>query len=332
MFKPKNKFENIFKYHPFDNEKILISKHSNYKNPYICLTSIDTKKEEDIIKTDIVIDEFLTTQQGIIIKDNNNFSRIYKNNSFLTVNQEVESIKIKFPIEYENFLICYKGKVKERQYGFFNIFGGIVEWLNYNFSNVEIIKNNLIGKVEDNLLFFELPETNKLWQFNISTIEENSKTTRLIGTYQNILIAGISTDWLIGIDTETGKLVWKIKTIPKFDIIDNEKGVLHSITSGYVKTDILTGKILDLFDDKSYFEKKIGIESQRNNYVIVEDHLITTDWRKGKIGAFNTKTHKFDWMHEEPGISFPGGQTIKYFEPYLFVMDNKQALHIFEKV
>ena len=170
-----------------------------------------------------------------------------------------------------------------------------------------------------------------LWKFNTSKITEDMEVSRLVGIWNGILVAGIGEDYMIGINTENGELVWKRKAIPDFDIIDQSLGVLHSLTSGYVKTDIRTGKTLDIFDKEEYFEKEIGIESQRNNYVLVGDHIITSDWKKGKLGAFNTITHRFDWIHEEPGVSFPAGQAMKYFDPYLFVMDSKEVLHIFRK-
>jgi hypothetical protein len=170
-----------------------------------------------------------------------------------------------------------------------------------------------------------------LWKFDISSIVKELEVSRLVGVCDGILVAGIGEEYMIGINTENGELAWKQKAIPDFDIIDNAKGVLHSLTSGYVKRDIKNGEILDLFGDQDYFEKEAGIESQRDNYVLVGDHIITTDWRKGKIGAFNTITHRYDWIYEEAGVSFPAGQAMKYLEPHLFVMDSKQVLHIFEK-
>ncbi len=174
--------------------------------------------------------------------------------------------------------------------------------------------------------------TGKLqWVFNIEEIAPSDIIIPLIGVHKNILVGGIGTNWLFGIDTNSGKLAWKRKTIPNFDKIDKKNEVLHTISVGYVRSDIFTGKILDMFDDSSYFEEEVGIESHRNNYVQIGDYLITTDWRKGRIGAFNTLTHRFDWIHDEPGVSFPGATPIRYHDPYLFLMDNKNNLHIFKK-
>ena len=206
-----------------------------------------------------------------------------------------------------------------------------LKWITDISSNLYFFEKFLIGFIGRTILRYHLDTGQILWRFDVSEIDKELEVSRLVGIWNGILVAGIGEDYMIGINTENGELVWKRKAIPDFDIIDQSLGVLHSLTSGYVKTDIRTGKTLDIFDKKEYFEEEIGIESQRNNYVLVGDHIITSDWKKGKLGAFNTITHRFDWIHEEPGVSFPAGQAMKYFDPYLFVMDSKEVLHIFRK-
>jgi hypothetical protein len=49
------------------------------------------------------------------------------------------------------------------------------------------------------------------------------------------------------------------------------------------------------------------------------------------VGAFNTITHKFDWVHAEEGVSFPSPRPILYEAPYLVLHDNQGSLHVFEK-
>lgn len=272
---------------------------------------------------DIILARNGNTSKPVII-DLNDFSVTYLNNFpyFLGLNDEVDGLIVPIIDSIDIFSIPKSG--------LYDFFENKLLWLTSDANNLFFFNKVLLGELNNIIYRHNIIGGTQLWQFNINTIEENSKITRLIGTYQNILIAGISTDWLIGIDTETGKLVWKTKTsIAEHVIIDKEKGILRSIISKYYfEVDILTGKLNKI----QYTENDSDFDSQRGNFVQIGNHIITSDWRKGKIGAFNTKTHKFDWLHEEPGISFPRGQTIKYFEPYLFVMDNKQALHIFEKV
>jgi len=220
-----------------------------------------------------------------------------------------------------------------------NIFGKSVWKSNLMVTSWSLVDNNKIfidTKDKDTfetiglITALDIHTGTKLWQFNITDIQPGGNISRLIGVYQNILIAGIGTDWLLGIDTQSGKLVWKEKAIPNFYKINYHKGTVVSITSGFTERNIKTGEVINTFKDS----KVLGLDtfmSQRDNYAVAGKYLITTDQRKGKIGAFNTLTHRFDWIHEEPGISFPGGHPIKYSEPYLFVMDNKHNLHIFEK-
>jgi outer membrane protein assembly factor BamB len=330
MFNRVNKFDNIFKYFPLKKDSILISNHSNYNNPYLSIVSILTSNEDKRIITDIVVSEFFYTNEGIILKDDNGNGRLFNGNEIINIINDTTDIKIKLPIEYKDFIVCFKGIVKERKYGCLYLKTKKVEWIDFYFSKIEIINNYLIGRTESNLLFLSLPTLNLLWQKNLETDFPGQKISRLVGVYENVLIVGIASDWLIGMDTESGSILWKEQAIPNYYQLNKTNGYLISITTGYSQRDAKTGILLQSFKD----QKILGLDvfvSQRDNFVIVEDHIITTDWKKGIIGAFNTVTHQFDWIHKEEGVSFPAGQPIKYFEPYLFVMDSKQTLHIFQK-
>jgi len=316
--------------HPIINPKI-------YKNFIFGFTHYSRKeiikynfiKNEKVIHHNSKIKEFYSFSSYFLADFSDKVCFINENSE--PYNCLPSAYKMGINYNYSNFLLIYKGRYDNREFGIFSIRENKIIWKKHNIKGLEKINNLLLNRQNSYLTKYDIRTGTQLWQFDITGIDPGGKISRLIGVYQNILIAGIGTDWLIGIHTETGELVWKEKAIPNFDVIDYNKGILHSITSGYVKTDPLTGKTLDLFDDKNYFEKVIGIESQRDNYAIVGKHLITTDWRKGKIGAFNTLTHRFDWIYEEKGISFPAGHPVQYAEPYLFVMDNKHNLHIFEK-
>jgi len=137
-------------------------------------------------------------------------------------------------------------------------------------------------------------------------------------------------DKLIALDAETGAIKWEIETFSKGVCVDKEKGLLHHLMVNYAAYDLHTGELKDNYQDNTYF-KSVGIESQRSNYVLDGDHLITTDFRKGVIGAFNTATHKFEWVHKEEGVSFPSPVPITFNASYLLVHDNKGSLHIFER-
>ncbi|WP_226647883.1 PQQ-like beta-propeller repeat protein [Microbulbifer variabilis] len=137
-------------------------------------------------------------------------------------------------------------------------------------------------------------------------------------------------DKIAAFDIKTGKVKYEIKTFAKGLCIDEEKGLLHQMLVNYAAYDLLTGELKDNYQDFSYFES-VGIETQRSNYVLEGGHIITTDRKEGIIGAFNTLTHKFDWVHKMGGVSFPSPAPIVYQDPYLLLYDNLGALHIFER-
>lgn len=167
------------------------------------------------------------------------------------------------------------------------------------------------------------------WQFDVSTIEDNLRVNKIIGICNGVLLLALQQKGLLALDVNNGKLLWQKNTFAFNSQIDFENGNLILMAVNYVCIDIKTGEIKNSFINQEYFINK-QIESQRENFAIVHNHIITTDWRQGVIGAFNTQTHQFDWIHKEEGVSFPSGSPIKYIEPYLFVQDNKNTLHIFE--
>ncbi|MEO9511541.1 MAG: PQQ-binding-like beta-propeller repeat protein [Flavobacteriaceae bacterium] len=153
----------------------------------------------------------------------------------------------------------------------------------------------------------------------------------LIGVSNGLVIFAFQENSkLIALDIETGAIKWEIKTLTKGLCIDKKKGLLNQMMVNYTAYDLLTGELKVNYQDSSYFES-ICIESQRSNYVLYGDYLITTDWKNGVVGAFNTLTHKFDWVHEEEGVSFPSPVPLSYTSPYLLIHDNKGTLHIFER-
>jgi len=189
--------------------------------------------------------------------------------------------------------------------------------------------------IESIICCYELKSLKILWQLDTSKIFGDLKLSRFIGVHQNILLVGLGTttdvdNYIVAINIDTGEIIWKVKTsIIQHVLIDKRNNMLRSIISKYYfEVDIFTGKLSKI----KYKDVDEDFNSQRTNFVQVDSHLITTDWKKGKIGAFNTETHQFDWLHEEEGLTFPGGSPMLYKAPYLFVQDNKHTVHVFEKI
>jgi len=180
---------------------------------------------------------------------------------------------------------------------------------------------------------YNFSSNNFEWSFDLNTLYQNISVEKFITLYKNILVIAGGYDKLIALNIQTGKLLWQIDKCNNTNYaLDKSDGKLKGITNiGYFEVDIQKGAYKrTLFMDIEKMDDPTIFDSQRDNFVLVGNHIITTDWRKGLIGAFNTKTLQFDWIHEEKGVSFPGGNPIKYVEPYLFVIDNKNTLHIFK--
>ncbi|WP_444959516.1 hypothetical protein [Microbulbifer sp. VVAC002] len=153
----------------------------------------------------------------------------------------------------------------------------------------------------------------------------------LVGADNNIVVFCFKgLDKVVAFNIETGEVKWEIQIFARGLCIDKTKGLLHQMLVNYAAYDLMTGELKDNYQNFPYFES-VGIGSQRSNYILEGSHILTTDQKKGVIGAFNTVTHEFDWVHKEEGVSFPPPTPIIYRNPYLLVYDNLGTLHVFEK-
>lgn len=334
----------LYKFKELDNIGSVIQ----YKNPLLyfygdkrIIKIINLFDNQIVFKTSFEgCQIFIDTINGSIIsstiltgsfKDNN--IRVYHKNYFLNNNFGISEIIGEEIIDdkiINSTLLCKHHKTENL--ALIDLEQNKYVWeSDIDFTSSAVNENNKVFlEYYNRLICIARENALELWQKNLEPDFPGKTISRLIGVHKNILLVGIGTDFIIGIDTETGKLIWSINIIPKLYKINPHKGVLFQLSKGYSEYDILTGNKIKGFMDDSILSLD-SFMSQRDNYAIAGNHIITTDWRKGKIGAFNTETFRFDWLHEEAGVSFPAGQPIKYFEPFLFVMDSKQTLHIFKK-
>ncbi len=199
------------------------------------------------------------------------------------------------------------------------------------------IETNEQIKFHSDFLFFVSPKVIRMRDFNNGEsiwhleIENALLFPELIGVSNKIAIFGLQkVDRLIAVNVDTGKVIWEKRAITSGKLIDCEKGVLHSFLVNYTQLSIETGDEISSCVNRDYFETS-GIETNRSNFVLIGDHIITTDGKRGNIGAFNTITLKFDWLYTIEGVSLPAVFPVVYQDGYLCVLDNKQTLHIFEK-
>ncbi len=225
-----------------------------------------------------------------------------------------------------------KTSLCEVEGGIFDFNKNKLLWSDKNKINLKVCNENLFS-INDVIEKYDIHTGLLQWQFDVSTIEDNLRVNKIIGICNGVLIASYGDGANLGINIKDGSFLWKFENHSGGEnvYIDENNHKIIGLTPGlYWEININTGELIKQINIYEMC-KKNNIESQRENFAIVHNHIITTDWRQGVIGAFNTQTHQFDWIHKEEGVSFPSGSPIKYIEPYLFVQDNKNTLHIFEK-
>lgn len=306
-----------------ESDLIIFQEKSSLKKIFIISKNIVNESiiKEELQKIQKWNDGYLGMSNGIIA---------YFNKDLIT--NEVMKIRFSGYVLYENkYLISvleYNYVTFQGIYGLYDLQLNKLLWKANAGENIRIAQNRAFTLSPKEVGKRDLITGESEW---IYRIENENFVPDLIGVYKNLALFGLQKkDRLIAFEMDSGALKWERKSFPSLDLLDQEKGVIHSISSGYCKSDANSGEEIDVFIDREYF-KSVGIFSQRNNYAIVGDYLITTDHQKGVIGAFNTNIHQFDWVHEEEGVSFPSPNPIVYHDPYLVVHDNKGSLHIFQK-
>ncbi len=305
------------------------------------------KKGGGILKYDI--------KSSRILKREENFNKVYKiygfgqnlfgldfaHNGFIYSNNlsKVETLSkdVSFILGDKNKSLLVAENMKSNLIGAFSVIEKVFKWSRKDIKSLEQIEENFIGQWQFVLTKYSRDTGEIEWVHDFSDaypqLKNQNGYVRPIGLAKDILVLGIDKiDRIFGMDIRSGKIIWEVKTLALGLKIGQEGELVHQMMVNYNCFDVLTGKKEKSFVDSDYFEKEIGIETQRDNYVIIGDYIVTTDSRKGKIGAFNTNTGRFDWVHEVEGVSFPAGRDMVYSAPYLFVYDFDSNLHVFEKV
>jgi hypothetical protein len=333
MFQLINKMEDIFRYAFFDRHLLASIKNKDERG---VILKLELPRLNAVIekKTESYLCSFLINGNKFLSTDIHANGFIYDEN--LNLNHTIPvQLNIGHIHSFSDFLIVFQGRIKNREYGIYSIPEQKILWMDNGQKSLESFGDLLFGQNK-----YELHRTNILtgkilWRhdlkFNFPALLDDRGGVVILGVYKSILIIGVEKiDKLLALDIETGSLKWEVNTFIKGLVVDDNKGLLHQMMVNYAAYDIQTGELRDNFKNNAYFES-MGIESQRSNYILDGNHIITTDWRKGVVGAFNITINEFDWVHKEEGIGFPSPNPMIYEAPYLLVHDNKGSLHIFEK-
>ncbi|MFD2522151.1 outer membrane protein assembly factor BamB family protein [Emticicia soli] len=211
------------------------------------------------------------------------------------------------------------------------------------------------------------------WQFSSSDIKINNYDStsgdffRIINLLQGVLVvhARISTDILVGLDAEKGKLLWQLADFEyegvqyphlNSDIYrirsNTEKTRLIGINRRFIEINPLDGKVLKYTpitpqDKQGKFteyngEGLIPFDGKaQGKYVYFSAAVREEDGRAAalpaSVGVYNMETAQIEWLHVFKEFWQGGGNAIsEHIPPFisnnrLYVLDIKGTLHIFEK-
>ena len=262
---------------------------------------------------------YISTRNELFRQDGGSISPFLKERIRLNVSQIKEHI------------VLYKGKVFNKEYSVYSLRLQKKIW-GLNNIPLEIIESYCF---QLDYTFFKARniETGEiLWSKTITDDFPEATGYKFKTVYNKVLIIAINDTTLAGYHVDTGELLWSVnKTNNRNLLVDNDGKLKGVISTGYFETDIQTGIHRRIeFAPFEAIKEPGWFESQRDNFVIIDKHIITTDFYSNRIGGFNMETQQYDWFYtEENATGFPASRPIKYFAPYLCLIDNNDTLHIY---
>ncbi|EGV42813.1 hypothetical protein BZARG_2798 [Bizionia argentinensis JUB59] len=329
-FKEVKKIENTYKCFKIE-EQLLVSKQTGEVFFY-ALESLKFLRKIDFNRSFYSFFSynnnfyFQDSSSGEMYRKEDNRFDIYMKGSLKKYNN--------YGVDNEKILI-YKDKLgTEIEQGVYSLKTQEVLWWSKTNTPLRLNDDFLYGVAANKVISLNINNGEILWETSFQEEYKDLRTNLFYVVYNKTCVLSLGDEILIGLHTDTGEILWQIDACNNTNyVLDEKNGKLKGVTSiGYFEVDIATGgykrtlfePMEKLFNDPTIFD------SQRDNFVLENNHIITTDYRRGIIGAFNIKTLQYDWFHEEKGVYFPSPRPIKYFQPYLFVTDNKDTLHIFK--
>lgn len=142
--------------------------------------------------------------------------------------------------------------------------------------------------------------------------------------------ANLPNSKLVGLEIETGKVLWEFENVIDFQI-DHKNKLLRGYQGAYYQViDPFEGKLLINKDLKELWDKGIDPDAVRNT--IIDDKLWFVSGRgeNAKFGAINLETSEIDFIQDFPLEN--DGQLDKpvYHKGKLYLLDSNNVLHILE--
>lgn len=317
-------FKNIYSVVQLDNTLLVSEKKGDLNYHQIDNIEIKHKIEANISVIDTINYEsnfyFISTRNKLF------FQRKKEVVSFLSEYYCTRSTEI------EEYFMIYKGEIGNKVYSIYSLLENKVLW---SIENIPLITigRYCFSRKKTNFKAHNIETGAVLWDKNSTDDFEEAKTYKFLTVYNKVLVVAINDTILAGYNVNTGELIWQVKDTNNDNLVIDDDGRLKGISiTSYFETDISTGVYRRVeFAPYEAFNEPGFFSSERDNFEIVDNHIITTDFYSNRIGAFNMETMKYDWFYiEENATGFPASRPIKYFEPYLCIIDNADTLHIYE--
>ncbi len=286
---------------------------------------------------------------------NNGFaSKLVDINSLMT-----EDFSFKIDAIYGNRVISSE-KVGKERHVISRLKDGKIEWnISLKFGKFLLLDSNYLYNtkyLDDGIINSYDSSTGVLkWTFNVARLgtwkdydgrEKATEISRILGTYKDQLYICLNSGKILVLNIETGE---------KIIVISNDKntnqGSFYGIFMKSIELDKENGKLIQLFNQRytevelsTYNVKQVhlddlnekGLENMAH-FVFDSDYIYFTDQYHHILGALNRITLKIDWTYKFPQDdvncedSPRYGRDLKLRDGRLYVLDNKNTLHIFER-
>ena len=212
--------------------------------------------------------------------------------------------------------------------GIFDLTEKKILWTGIKGDNLKLVNDQIFGVSKNRVSNLSPIDGSLNWSFEYE--EKQTIPDIYYGNEGNVLIGFEGKNELSLINGKSGQIGWSIDSFNKGVKVDYRNSLIHQFLIGYVRYSLKTGEVLNRNVNREYYSE-IEIESQRSNYALGVDHIYTTDWKKGIIGAFCLNKLKFDWIYRIKTGNFPATAKLVWITPYLLVKDSNNNLYVFKE-
>ncbi|MFT6136546.1 MAG: outer membrane protein assembly factor BamB [Cyclobacteriaceae bacterium] len=268
---------------------------------------------------------------NILISDASRTFQMYniKESSFSLVEEE---IKLGRNISFEGTLSVFKGRIFDRHFGMYDVSSRKTIWIDEDVNSLTQVNGLFLSQIESLILRHDPTTGNVLWRLDFKDVVRSIDTRRpvriLCATKDKIVMGLENNDLIIVIDAATGKVLWELNdTIINGVLLSVDNKFLYKFQVGLVKFDLISGERVGSLIDRDYFDMK-DFHSQRDNYVMNEHLIFSTDWRNSNVGCIDSESFKVKWIEKIGTAAYPASKKMGIIGNKLFLHDTNSRLVI----